>query len=487
VPCEPNITTYDKSVSPESLLLTMTASSPSLKRQAIKGTLWTLLSFGLGNVLRLVSNVCLFQLLGPGLLGLMNLVNTVMTGLNMFSDVGLGPNIVQSKRGDDPKFLNTAWTLQIARNAVLFLFCCALAFPAARFYERSEILWLLPVVGINTLISGFQSTAIYTLSRNLSFRQSEVYGLCESLITITVMLTLASLYPSVWALVLGGTFSAFFRIYWTHRRVAGITNSLFWEHESFKELFSLGKWFFFSTAVTFLGLNADRLILGKLISNEMLGLYAIAITLSDLPKLIVGAISSKILLPTMSKLSHLPREEFRQGLLKYRQIILLLAAALLAVFVCFGDLLITALYGWRPQSKTEVLKVAWMVPILAAGIWPNLLHESIRQSLVAIGQPKYEAVGQLLKCLLVCLGVPGAFYFMKSIGSINPILGPVIVVALNDLPLFAALSVGLRRQGLNSLKQDITLTGVFVGLSVGLICIRWILLHSISIQTLFRA
>jgi O-antigen/teichoic acid export membrane protein len=86
----------------------MISSTPSLKRQAFLGTLWTLFSFGFASCLRLVSNVVLFNLLGPSLLGLMNLVNTVMTGLHMFSDVGIGPNIIQSKRGDDPAYLNTS-------------------------------------------------------------------------------------------------------------------------------------------------------------------------------------------------------------------------------------------------------------------------------------------------------------------------------------------------------------------------------------------
>ena len=38
-------------------------------------------------------------------LGLMALVNAVVQGLYMFSDVGIGPSIVQNKRGDDPDYV----------------------------------------------------------------------------------------------------------------------------------------------------------------------------------------------------------------------------------------------------------------------------------------------------------------------------------------------------------------------------------------------
>lgn len=462
----------------------MTSSTPSLKRQAFLGTLWTLFSFGFASCLRLVSNVVLFNLLGPSLLGLMNLVNTVMTGLHMFSDVGIGPNIIQSKRGDDPAYLNTAWTLQILRGGLIFLVCCLISLPAARFYHRGEMLWLMPVIGLESLFLGFQATSMFTLSRALNVRQIELYGLAEGVLMTGVMLGWAKLAPSVWAIVGGMVAVSLFRLVWTHRWVPGIRHRWQIEPQAVKDLLGMGKWFFFSTAVTFLGVNADRLLLGKLVPLDLLGIYAIAIGFSELPKLVVGAISAKVLLPTMSRLSDLPRSEFRQLLLKYRRLVLLCAVVLLALFVCFGDWLILALYSWKPEYQSAVQKAAWMLPILAAGIWPNLLHESIRQSLVAIGQPKYEAIGQLLKCLLVCFGVPFSFSYMQQHSTLPAILGPVLIVTLNDIPLFAAVMVGLQRQGLSSLRQDVLTTSLFVAVCGLLIALRWTVFHTISIQTL---
>ena len=45
--------------------------------------------------------------------------------------VGIGPTIIQNKRGDDPTFLNTAWTLQVVRGFILWLGCLAVAWPGA--------------------------------------------------------------------------------------------------------------------------------------------------------------------------------------------------------------------------------------------------------------------------------------------------------------------------------------------------------------------
>ena len=53
---------------------------------------------------------------------------TVVLGL--LSDMGLRQNIIQSHRGDDPAFLNTAWTVQIIRGFVLFALTLLLALCA---------------------------------------------------------------------------------------------------------------------------------------------------------------------------------------------------------------------------------------------------------------------------------------------------------------------------------------------------------------------
>src|SRR4051812_36532958 len=78
----------------------------SLKMRALRGSLWTILGYGGSQVLRLAGNVILTRLLFPEAFGQMVLVNVFLQGLHMFSDVGIGPSLIQSKRGDDPDFLN---------------------------------------------------------------------------------------------------------------------------------------------------------------------------------------------------------------------------------------------------------------------------------------------------------------------------------------------------------------------------------------------
>ena len=74
-----------------------------LRARALRGSVLTVGGFGASQIFRLASNLILTRLLFPEAFGMMALIMVFLQGLAMFSDVGTGPAIMQSKRGDDPR------------------------------------------------------------------------------------------------------------------------------------------------------------------------------------------------------------------------------------------------------------------------------------------------------------------------------------------------------------------------------------------------
>ncbi|MEG3971224.1 oligosaccharide flippase family protein [Microcoleus sp. T2B6] len=93
---------------------------------------------------------------------------------------------------------------------------------------------------------------------------------------------------------------------------------------------------FVSTALTFFAEQADRLILGKLLTLDVLGVYGVALTLADIPRSITLALSGKVMFPAISKLVDQPRDILRAKILKNRQPILIACAVGLTLLVSFG-------------------------------------------------------------------------------------------------------------------------------------------------------
>ena len=106
-------------VSPEILSDNPSSALHGLKKSALTASFWTILEYGSGMALRVVSSLVLTRLLIPAYFGEMTLLMTLITGLTLLSDIGVSQSVIQAPRGDDPDFLNTAWTIQLIRGIVL--------------------------------------------------------------------------------------------------------------------------------------------------------------------------------------------------------------------------------------------------------------------------------------------------------------------------------------------------------------------------------
>jgi O-antigen/teichoic acid export membrane protein len=435
----------------------------SVKQLAVRGAVWTIASYGLSQVLRLGSNLILTRLLVPEMFGLMSLVYVFITALHLFSDLGIGTSLIQNKRGEEPDFLNTAWTLQVCRGVILWFCTLFLAWPIAHLYQQPQFLWLLPVVGLGTVISGFNSTSVFTLNRNMAFGQLAIFELSGQLMGIVVMIVWAWLSPTIWAILMGSFASQILQLVWSHYWNSDSPNRLIWNLEVVKEILSFGKWIFVSTALTFFAEQADRLILGKLLTLDLLGVYGVALTLADIPRSITLALSGKVMFPAITKLVDQPRSILRAKILKNRQPILIAFAVALTLLVSFGDVAIKIMYDDR------YIQAAWMLPILALGIWPRVLcNTGVESALFAFGKIQYPAFGQLLRFLWTSIGLWVGFWAAG-------LLGAIIAVALNDLGFYAAISYGLWREGVNCLVQDLQATVLLLALITSVLAARYFL------------
>ncbi|WP_088891858.1 oligosaccharide flippase family protein [Leptolyngbya ohadii] len=424
-------------------------STSSIKKLAIRGAIWTTAGYGISLVLRFASNIVLTRWLEPDLFGLMSLVYVFIVGLHLFSDLGLNTSVVQNKRGDEPAFLNTAWSLQILRGLLLWGICLVIAIPVSQFYGEPRLAILLPIVGFNAVLSGFNSTSLFTLNRHLSVKQLALFELSSQIVSLAVMLIWARISPSIWALVIGGTVSAVFQLIVSHRLNKGERNRPIWDATAVHELLHFGKWIFLSTALTFLANQSDRLFLGKLFSLELLGVYGIAFTLSDMPRSLLLAMSSKVIYPSYARMIDLPRPEFREKVLRNRKPILLPLAIGLAVFIGFGDLLIHLLYDERYTAAS------WMLPLLALGTWPIILTQTVDSILMAMGKPQYGTLGYFFGFLCYAIGIPLGF-------SLAGPLGAIVAVSMSYLPSWIVITWGLKRERASVFRQDMLMTAVFL-------------------------
>jgi O-antigen/teichoic acid export membrane protein len=432
----------------------------ALSTTALRGTAWNIGAYAGASALRLLSNILLTRLLVPQYFGVMALLNATITGLTLFSDLGLTPNIVRSPRGDEPDFLNTAWTMQVIRGIGLWICCLCLTVPFAHFYGQPQLRAMVPVIGFSLVISSFNSTSLSILSRRIAMRELSLIELSIQAGQLIFTVIWAFLDRSVWALIGGRLFADFARLVISHFILPTQRPSFHWEPAAARELFGFGRWVFFSTALTFLASQSDRMILGKLVSLNTLGLYGIAFTLSDIPRQVIQTFCGHIVFPFVSKLAHLPRKEFFALVLRYRRSVLLVASVILAVVVSTGDIFMAHIYDARYRDAT------WIVPILALGLWHTLLYNTSTSCLFAIGKPKYIVVGYLFSAIAMFSLTPVTFHVWGLVGF-------VWTVAFSDLPMYFVNLYGLGREHMLPAAQDLKATLIFLAVLGVLIVARY--------------
>lgn len=424
-----------------------------LESSALRATVWTVISYGAAYGLRAVNSLILTRLLPPSAFGEIILVSTLITGITLLSDIGLEPSVVQSPRGDDPRFLNTAWTLQAARGAALWLIALALTIPAARWYHDPALAPLLAVLAVSCILSGFNSTGLLTLSRHMGVRRSFAIDFSTQIVALLVTVAWALRWHTVWALVAGNLVSGLYRLALSHmqRITPGVRNRFELDRPSLREIVHFGKWIVLGTAFFFFASQSDRLILGRLTTMTMLGVYGIAYQISDIPRQVIRSFSQRVGFPFVAKLRHLPQSDFRARFLRYRGMALAFGAVILSLMAVWGDQLILRFYPARYHEG------AWIVRVLALGLWHTLLYDTTQPVLFSFGKSTYNAIGNACYCAAMLLGIPLGFHYFGLTGA-------VVAVAAGDFPLYLVTQYGSHREGLRPLRQDALLTLLFLAM-----------------------
>lgn len=443
----------------------------SLKTRAIRGAIWTIIGFGGIQILRFGNNLVLTRLLKPEFFGLMALVATLRVGLELFSDIGVGQNIVNSKRGDDPRFLNTIWTIQVIRGVVIWLACLLITWPIAKFYDDSRLILLIPITVLFSVFDGFSSTSVHTLYRHMQLGRLSMYELILQACFFSTLCFFVWLYPNIWTLGICSAIGGLYKLVSSYWLIPNYSNHFAWDKKAAQEILSFGKWIFVASALMFAAEQADRLVLGKILSFEMLGIYTVAYTLANIPKEVIRQLSQKVIFPAVSEQASLPRHILRTKILQQRRLILIGCAIVLAALVTVGDMIVGTLYDHRYAAA------CWMMPILCCGIWFSLLFYTISPALLGIGKPLYSAQSNFARFGVITLGVPIAH---ASLGT----LGAIIVIALSDLPLYIVNLYGLWQEKLTCFIQDAQSTALFIGILTLFLLIRFSLGYGLPILQL---
>jgi O-antigen/teichoic acid export membrane protein len=433
----------------------------SVRHLVIRSSFWVFSGQIGGQILRLASNLVMTRLLVPEMFGVMAVANTLIVGLNLCSYFGIHHNIIQSDRGDERIFLNTAWVLQILRGKLILVFALCISaglyfanqaglIHAGSAYADPSLPAIIAVLSLTAFISGFESTKLPTASRHMALGKLTMIELGSQLVGLITMITFALIQKSIWALVFGTLVASLTKTIASHVLLPGENNKFAWETSAFKELFGFGKWILLTTLMGFFVRNSDKLILAGLISSQLLGIYTIAIFLTNALQDIMAKWASAVVLPLLSKTQRENPDQLIAIHYRFR-----LPFDLVTLFLCgflynTGHVIIEVLYDSRYESAK------YMIEILS--LWLLGSRTIIaEQCYLAVGKPKLSVPMNVLQLIgLLTLLVPAYRYFGMD--------GALYVIVLSILITLPLTWYFLKKNRLLDWKRElITLPALFAG------------------------
>ncbi len=397
-------------------------SEKQLGRRATRASVWTMGSMGSMSVMRFGSQLVLAYLLLPEYFGIIAILRTFLVGIEQVSQVGFRDSIVYHRRGEEPAFLNTAWTVQIVRGFALWGLACAIAKPVADFYsarnpDAAILLWLLPVAGLESINNGLQSIHIFVAERRLNLRVPVMLEWIALAVSILVAGVWAFIEPTVWALAVGPVAGGAVKTVLSHVWLRHEHSRLQWERETVRDLVTFGKWVYLGALTAFVSQQFHVLFLGKVAALAVTGVYQVAwnfVVQSSKP---LTMLSNKVMIPFFAEYGRKGKD-----LPVMRTFDKFLPACLV---VCVGAFLICpALFGYfYPRTYVDG---GYMGRLLAIVVWFMILQHVPRSALLSLGHSRGVFWMTLLNALITVGGVVLGF----RIGAVR---GLILGNALGNL------------------------------------------------------
>ena len=420
-------------------------SNSGLKQRFMRAAGWTLAGHGLSQVIRLASNLILTRLLAPELYGVMAVGYMVIVGLTMFSDLGLGANAIQSRRGDEPTFLNVTWVVQIARGVVITIAALALAgglklaanenwLPLHSVYDDPQVPMLIAIVSVYGIIAGFESTKTSWARRHLSLGLITKIELGSQVATTILQLCWAFISPSLWTLAGGWLFGGLLKTVLTHLALPGPANRFQWDQATFREVFDFGKWVFLSSSFSFLLTSGDRILLAGMLDSKAMGSYAVAFLLISALQAAVVRVVGFAVLPALGEVFRERPEQLRQTIYRIRRPLDAVCLVSAGALVMLGKPIVGILYDNRYAPA------GWMLSVLGLTLVATRL-DVFDQCLIATGRIKLLSMLNGFRLIAMYSLVPAGYLLFGPNGAIVAVAVCAIVNATGVLALQARLGL----------------------------------------------
>jgi O-antigen/teichoic acid export membrane protein len=288
-----------------------------------------------------------------------------MAVVEMMSQLGLQQQIVQARDGDDPNFQSALQGFQVLRGISSGVLLFALAQPLANFLNVPQVAWAYQVMSVLPILNAFAHFDVHRLTRTMLFWPLILTGTVPGLLSLTAVWPLSLLYGDfrvmLYSIVLQGAATVVISHLTARRRyclafnAAIVTSSL-----------RFGWPLLVNGILLFVVFNGDKMLVGRVLGMEMLAVFALGLTLTLTPTLVIAKSAQNLFLPQLSAIDRgKPEAEthFQHLALVAIQLSLLSGAFLVLAVFFFGTFFVESVLG---AKYSEIILILTPMAVMQA-------------------------------------------------------------------------------------------------------------------------
>jgi len=278
-------------------------SGGSLTRLTVRGFAWAFTGTVSQALLQIVSMVVLARLLTPAEFGSATAAVLVVGFCQLASQLGVGPALVHRKDLDQAEIRAAFW-FSVLFSATL----AAVLWVGSGVFNQLVGLpadsWLIRVLTLALVLNGVSAVPMGLLQRGLRLRELalvDVLAFGGGTIGVSVLLAALGVGAAsvVWGAVAGGVVTSVGYLLLARPGLRPLSPVQGWRYLA--PLLRFGAGYSLSQFGNWAALNADNLVVSRVLGPAQLGVYARAYNLLSQPANIIGAAADKALFPAMAK------------------------------------------------------------------------------------------------------------------------------------------------------------------------------------------
>ncbi len=435
-----------------------TDPGPSLTSRVAKAGAWAF-AFRIGaRSVDLLRTVILAHLLAPSDFGVFGITLLALGAIEVLSHSGFNEALIQTRDAPEP-YLDTAFTVQLARGALVALVIIVSAPWVAGFFGEPHAVAIFRLVGLSSLVSGLANPATILFRRDLDFGREVGLQAGETLTELVVAVGVALVAPTAWALALGMFARAAARALISYR-IHPFRPHLRFDPARFRELFRFGRVVLLQGVVLFLLTQGDDVFVGKALGAAPLAFYRMAYRFSNLSTTEIGVVVFSVAFPALSSLQH-DRARLGRAMLRTLQLTSLASLPLAAGIFVLAPEFTMAVFGqkWMPMvAPMQVLALYGALHSLEAAMGPAYLATARLRSYLSVSLIQLLVMAATMYPLSMRWGIQGT--------AVSTTLAIALSLVLNVWTVRRAAGVSLG-QVLRALRVGVLVSGGFILAVIG--------------------